>query len=133
MKPEIKQLWLDALPNYEQAKEQLRCGNGFCCLGVLTDLYIKENNMGWMSRKDHPSYFDGHAKLESFGVRFDEYKKDFCEADSLAIAIMYWSGITSDSGLIPYNDRYNIKLSLAEANDAGCTFEQIADLIKHFF
>jgi hypothetical protein len=40
MKPEVKQMWLEALRSgkYKQGKEQLRDGDKFCCLGVLCEL-----------------------------------------------------------------------------------------------
>jgi hypothetical protein len=40
MKPEVKQMWLEALRSgkYKQGKHQLRSGNKFCCLGVLCEV-----------------------------------------------------------------------------------------------
>ena len=40
MDPELKQKWIDALRSgkYQQARSQLRSGEGFCCLGVLCDI-----------------------------------------------------------------------------------------------
>jgi len=62
MNPEIKQRWADACrsPEYQQARGQL-CGTlvkdpapgvprgTFCCLGVLTDLWVREDpeNRAW--------------------------------------------------------------------------------------
>jgi len=49
MNQEIKQRWIEALRSgeYQQGKESLfHCGK-FCCLGVLTDLYIKEHGLQW--------------------------------------------------------------------------------------
>jgi hypothetical protein len=49
MNQEIKQRWVEALRSgeYQQGKESLyHCGK-FCCLGVLTDLYIKEHGLQW--------------------------------------------------------------------------------------
>lgn len=49
MNQEIKQRWIKALRSgeYQQGKESLyHCGK-FCCLGVLTDLYIKEHDLQW--------------------------------------------------------------------------------------
>lgn len=45
MKPDIAKKWTEALRSgeYEQCTLQLKKGEGFCCLGVLTDLYIKEH------------------------------------------------------------------------------------------
>ncbi len=49
MNQEIKARWIEALRSgeYQQGYENLyHCGK-FCCLGVLTDLYIKEHNLQW--------------------------------------------------------------------------------------
>lgn len=43
-----------------------------------------------------------------------------------------WLDLKSPSGSLPFEDRYDDHLSLAIANDAYCTFDQIADLIEHF-
>jgi hypothetical protein len=49
MNPQIKQKWVSALLSgeYQQTQNRLRTDNGFCCLGVLCDLYGKENNVEW--------------------------------------------------------------------------------------
>jgi len=46
MNPEIKAKWLDALRSgeYKQTRYRMKTGEGFCCLGVLCDLYAKEHN-----------------------------------------------------------------------------------------
>lgn len=60
MNPEIKQKWLNALRSgeYSQGRYQLRddC-NHFCCLGVLTDLYLKETNQEWIEGLEQFAYF----------------------------------------------------------------------------
>lgn len=33
---------------YPQTQGRLRDGNGFCCLGVLVDLFLKENEKEWI-------------------------------------------------------------------------------------
>ena len=59
MKKEIKTKWLKALRSgeYEQCKKNLRNGDKFCCLGVLTDLYLKETGGNWTE------YLKGHSDL----------------------------------------------------------------------
>jgi len=48
MNNEVKQQWLAALrgPDYQQGHKFLRTGLGFCCLGVLCDLFIKATGKG---------------------------------------------------------------------------------------
>ena len=50
MDQRVKKLWIDALRSgdYKQGRECLRTNdNEFCCLGVLCDLYGKENKVDW--------------------------------------------------------------------------------------
>lgn len=51
MRQDIAIKWAEALESgeYPQTKLCLRDDAGFCCLGVLTDLYIKEHSMIWKS------------------------------------------------------------------------------------
>lgn len=52
LKPEIKEKWVTALESgeYQQTQRCLSDNVGFCCLGVLTDLYIKETGQGkWLT------------------------------------------------------------------------------------
>jgi len=43
MNAEIKQQWIEELPQYPRTKGKLRDKNGFCPLGVLCDLHAKKN------------------------------------------------------------------------------------------
>lgn len=54
MNPQIKERWLKALRSgeYKQGKGQLKCGDEFCCLGVLSDIYAKEHGIEWIDT--HP-------------------------------------------------------------------------------
>lgn len=61
MDPVLKEQWCTALESgdYEQAREQLRCGSGFCCLGVLLD-------------KINPDAWEGNVWVrEGTGERFE--------------------------------------------------------------
>lgn len=53
MNPEIKAQWVAALRSgeYEQCREALRSRDGFCCLGVLCDLYSNAHNAEWNDRE----------------------------------------------------------------------------------
>ena len=61
LEPELKAAWLKALREgkYQQARQRLRCGNGFCCLGVLCDLL-------------YPAAWD-QDELVLVGVRYDKF------------------------------------------------------------
>jgi len=53
MNPEVKKKWIEALKSgkYKQGRLTLRHTikgeDAFCCLGVLCDLYLKENGLQW--------------------------------------------------------------------------------------
>ena len=122
MLPHIKTKWIAALESgdYEQAKRALRsyadadgCDGamvtGHCCLGVLCDIVAPELWRG----TEH----DGEGGLPS-------------EAMLARVGI---NGETARGIALPFVSRAdgsNVTLDLA--NDSGCTFPQIADLIKMF-
>lgn len=109
MNQQIKQKWIAALRSgeYEQDTSYLRTNHGFCCLGVLTDLYLKEINKEWIQDKMFPVY------------HYDE------EAKILPLKVMAWAG------LIECNPFLDTGHSLSHYNDnLGYNFEQIADLIE---
>ena len=126
MNPEVKQKWIDALRSgdYEQGSEKLRSVTGYCCLGVLCDLYAREHDTQWEFRgydelsdetNPHPMdywYFDEHSEF-------------------LPESVMNWAGlkthnppmrVDSDDGF--YTDE------IANLNDSGYTFNDLSKLIE---
>jgi hypothetical protein len=108
MNPQIKQKWLNALRSgeYQQTQERLRKEDGFCCLGVLCDLYGKENNVEWQHNE-----VDGYFYEKNSAV--------------LPLSVMEWADVDGRWG-----DICNRTETLARLNDRGSTFEQIANLIE---
>lgn len=109
MNQQVKQKWVSALRSgdYQQTKNYLHTDNGFCCLGVLCDLYGKEHNVEWdlVEDEDHNYY------------RFQDGEA------SLPLSVIEWAGVEDTNPSIPGK-------SLAELNDNGSTFNEIADLIE---
>ena len=108
MNREVKQKWLNALRSgeYIQGKSKLKDGNTFCCLGVLTDLYIKEHkNCYW---KDDP-FIDGEIE----------------ENNVLCAKVKKWAGLSGSNPIIK-----NKGMCIAQLNDEGYSFSKIADLIE---
>ena len=119
MNQTVKEKWLQALRSkeYEQGHGCLKesvydsCYSGyqdkFCCLGVLTDLYIQENNLDWSSHSES-LFYEGLPVPDSF--------------------VCSWAGLEYANPEIkidkPFAD------SLAEMNDHGYSFEEIADVIE---
>ena len=111
MNSKIKKSWVNALRsgNYAQSMGNLRNANGYCCLGVLCDIYSKENNIDWT--------FQGSYGEEN--VQAMDYW-DFEEEDKFPPqSVKKWSEL---------ND--NVIGDLADGNDKGYSFNQIADIIE---
>ncbi len=104
---EIGNMWNKALRSgeYKQTDGALCDSRGFCCLGVLTDLYIKEHNLEW-ERCGNSRRFDGNSSI-------------------LTNLVMKWAKISSSEGWLKSNRK-----NLAEMNDSGSTFLEIADIIE---
>lgn len=126
MKPEIKEKWLTALRSdeYKQARNQLKVGDSFCCLGVLCDIYAREVGEKWYDESgdlnDHQ--FDASVLLATNG--------------SLPYRVMTWAEFPTTSGSLPLcNSRDNDEglYSLITANDIdNMDFPKIADLVQAF-
>jgi len=115
MNPEIKKRWIEALNSdeYKQTKMFLKDSTGFCCLGVLTDLYIKDHNQEW---------------------NLDEYGKYSFQLEGgvLHTYVVNWSGLNYDD---PYYHDSNTDddIYLSVLNDSGRSFKQIAQVIEENF
>ncbi len=116
MNKEIKEKWITALKSdeYKQTINCLRDEHGFCCLGVLTDLYIKEKKLNWEEKQS--TIFDP--------IRF----KFNDETAILAEEVIEWAGVKDSNPYINESDQTSV--SLAEYNDHGKPFVEIADLIE---
>lgn len=101
--------------DYTQIEGRLKTDEGFCCLGVMCDL--DQNSNEWNKR--HPDQ------------RYYTYLN--CSV-GLPMDTMSFFGMKTNDGSLP--NHLPIKIgdisysSLAEANDKGCTFNQIADYIE---
>jgi len=114
MNKEIKKRWLKALRdgNYDQGTEALHPGDEFCCLGVLCDLHKIKEDGDW----DEGEY-EG-------------------ENGSLPDIVMEWANLPdSNPDVVPIDDDKDKVSSwtLAGLNDAGYTFNEIADIIEKEF
>jgi len=121
MNSKVKALWVKALRSgeYEQGKGSLVTTSlsstdpiKHCCLGVLQDLYHKDQN------QDFPSH---HSTLLSLSGR-----------------ALYWAGI-STTPCVPKQNHiirhtlscdHDIQHVLSAANDQGVSFNKIADWIE---
>lgn len=124
MDKEIAERWCTALRSgkYRQGTGTLRqVIEGrvtFCCLGVLTNLYLREHNESWTA--------DG-----------DDVDIGICELsdnEHLPLRVMEWSGMASECGARE-RVRNIVAPCLTELNDGSAkvprlTFSEIADIIE---
>jgi hypothetical protein len=121
MDPEVKAKWVAALRSgeYDQAQSGLRVDQsqsggeiGYCCLGVLCELY----------RREHPGavWIDTgrFVPVPETGGRYNYAPPEVAD----------WAGIDED-GDARVIDR-GLTRNVSNLNDAGQSFAQIADLIE---
>lgn len=101
---------------YHQAKVSLHSYQGWCCLGVICDLYAQEHPI---DRRIYHYGCDG-CWVEIFGQR---------ESIALPDEVQKWIGFRTSAGTWDDN---GLKASLVGLNDGtpSWTFDQIADFIE---
>jgi len=110
MNKRVKRIWIKALRSgrYKQTRNALRYNGGFCCLGVLCDLYRKDTGDGeW----DYSSFIDSTG------------------ASSTVIPprrVQRWAGLEDGNPLL------GRELVATELNDRGRSFTFIADRIEKY-
>lgn len=119
MNQDIKQKWVAALRSgeYVQDTQHLRTCDGFCCLGVLSDLHVKETGtMSWTTACEGTFY-----ELEDdHGSTIDD--------EHLLTSTTEWAQLDWVDPPVIYNDQV---VSLSHLNDIkGLSFQQIADIIE---
>jgi hypothetical protein len=113
MNAEIAQKWVEALTSgeYKQTRRALKSIEGFCCLGVLCEIYKKETGGGqWVG--NHFQLYNENLDLIS------------STASILPQKVADWAGMGTRFGSCGDND------TLVALNDMGKSFETIAEVIK---
>ena len=116
---EYKDKWLKALRSgkYNQAKNRLKCNQGFCCLGVLMNTY---DSNGWEQDDG-----DVYHKSNKYG-----YHDDVVEGDELYGEASQDAELTSDT-LSIFDISDDEQCHLIKMNDTkGNNFNEIADWIE---
>lgn len=115
MHEEIKNRWIENLESGEYPKGvgSLREKGRYCCLGVLTDMYIREHDdLMWMGNLAVPDKSSDYC---------DEYAETLLPAK-----VREWAGIEEED--------YHIHSfgggSLATINDHSDTFDPVIERIK---
>lgn len=134
MKLDIKTQWVAALRSgeYPQGRAVLKSSDGkYCCLGVLCDLAVKagvieETDQTMRAISGDDEYWgvvftgDGLVNHEQFAT--------------LPRAVIEWAEVNGDNPHVPVERPGDLDAfgapSLAELNDYGMTFDQIASIIE---
>ena len=135
MNPQVKEKWIDALLSgkYEQGNGKLRGYEGYCCLGVLCDLYAQEQNKEWN--------FNGYSENseEESPDRMDYWYFDG-ESEFLPASVRDWAGLSTHNPQVrvdvspeDYGDDWFYHEEIADLNDTGYTFKELSKLIKEQF
>lgn len=142
MDAKVKTKWVDALRSgeYKQASGVLRDDNdAFCCLGVLCDVAVKE---GLEITVFPPPTSDEEADSEEFSTNWGGYGYGSRYDDEvLPGEVREWAGLDDNSPEVPRQDTdpevthsYAVapEVALADLNDRGMTFNEIADRIEAY-
>lgn len=127
MNSKIKEAWVDALRSgkYEQGSERLRSVSGYCCLGVLCDIYAQEHNTEWEFRGNE------ETNLQPMDYWYYEGESEF-----LPESVMDWAELKTNNPQLRVDveedgeDNWNYKEGVSNLNDSGYTFTTIANLIE---
>ncbi len=116
MKKDIATKWVSALRSgeYKQGSEHLCESGHHCCLGVLCELYIEHTGDLLFSILKQDS------EVVSYGG---------C-SEVLPAEVMQWSGMETCTGTLYNDDMTEATNSLAEMNDSGHPFDELADIIE---
>lgn len=135
MNEDIKKEWVRRLrsKDYKQGQNVLRHEplNGpteYCCLGVLCEIAVEA---GIAERTGLPGSdeFDDLLRVVNYKTVLDDRETE------LPLEVYQWAGLPDDNPCVNYVDpEYGSQRdSLAELNDGGYTFEQLAMLIEEQF
>lgn len=133
MVPEIKERLLTALRSYKYAQGVgfLKRSSYFCCLGVLCDL--KDSSIWTVPPKLENSFATASDRASEWGTSR--------EYTFLPLQVQMWSGLDRQGTLntpievqpTMYGQIVRTARSLADLNDFGYSFEQIAQVIEEQF
>lgn len=145
MNTEVKAKLLTALRSgeYSQTRHTL-CSiedgkSSFCCLGVATDIFLKEIGEEWVKYEEWGNVI-GYANSDKY---LPEPVREWADMTAsnpkiqihlplMTETLYYDSGERNDCIRADWNGNlFYLDLSLAGLNDSGFTFEQIADVIEY--
>lgn len=129
----VKQKWVAALRSgeFQQCRGTLRKGDSYCCLGVLSELAVRDGVISPAAALPETDWRANRGEGETV-FAYDN------EAGHLPAVVAEWAGLTYD-----YEDWMTDEVvtepdvdpsvngkELSGMNDYGSTFTEIADLIE---
>ena len=122
---EHRRKWVEALRSgkYYQITGALRNALGHCCLGVACEI---SGLVKWKEAENEAGYLYGAYTLEAV-VDLDTDDEAIFTTE-LPEAVCDWLGVRYTDG--GFQDESGIFTSLANANDKGVTFAEIANIIE---
>ncbi len=134
MKPEIKEMWIQALESgeYQQGHRALHPGDNFCCLGVLCDLYRKATGLGkWTEQVRKFTESSAYSGKE---VVFESGSITATDVPPGPVIQWAFSDLTENENehwfQTDYSKTPNAFQTLAFQNDSGHSFSSIANIIR---
>jgi hypothetical protein len=124
MNPEVKAKWVEALRSGDYRKGQFglrqQRGNGtqgYCCLGVLCDLYHKETGKGeWIANDS------GRDRFKTPDGSFNpNYAPD---------QVLEWAGLPASFHVDIVDDILTVDRQLASINDRSTSFDTVISAIE---
>lgn len=139
MNSEAKKLWLKALRSgeYSQVRGQLQSDEGYCCLGVACDVAVDAG-----VNVEVKYVLDIHADDEPCDKMVSGYEYDG-KGGTLPLSVQHWLGVGDQWAAFDPSDDWREahgfgtgdprRTQLADLNDRGYTFDEIADIIEEWF
>lgn len=130
LRPEVREKWVSALRSgeYPQTTGRLHDEDGYCCLGVLCEVAIKEGvSIAKGPRYDGRVFYDDKEDLPPHSVA--EWATTGGDPDPTWALDVEWASLPGETP--EYGVHQSDWVELTELNDsAHLTFEQIAYLIE---
>lgn len=132
MNEDVKAKWVAALRSgeFEQCKEALRVGDKFCCLGVLSELAVRDGVIEPGEALQETDWRASRGNGETVYIYGGE-------TGHLSDAVAEWAGLMSlddwdeaNPETFPDGDPSAEGRPLSAWNDSGSTFSEIADMIE---
>jgi hypothetical protein len=130
MNPVVKQKWLDALRDgsYKQTRGTLQSQHEhFCCLGVLCDLAIKSGvDVEVLQPVGFEAWGSGDTRADADEITYDGI------FEVLPPSVMKWAGLNDPNPDVNVSDIEGdvCNSNLADYNDSGASFEEVAKVIE---